>query len=258
MSRALYVAAALAGLCLASSFLAACASSKTVVEIDGAPDASISEATLDHWMQSMAGADFRDSIGTQGPRGLVSEPADYPRCIVAAKLVAPRSFFNQLKLSKAYLAERCHELHRSIKAQALSFLISTKWALVEGAERGIHVTDAEVKQAFTKLRTRAYPTESALHAYLDERQWSLSDLLYQIKRTILAGKLEPRQAAGFADVAVQQTYALEQPTGPQKGLLARTKCAPSDIVPNCSAYDSSVTASQAPAFIFLHLVRKDL
>ncbi len=127
--------------CLALSLLGGCGSD-AVVHIDGAANASISRSQLGRWMQSMVGADFREAIGARGPRGLVSEPADYSRCIDAAKLVAPRSFFNQLRLNRAGLGQVCRTLYRSVKAQALSFLIATKWAGIQGAERSVKITDA--------------------------------------------------------------------------------------------------------------------
>jgi hypothetical protein len=215
-----------------------CGGSDTVVHIGGAANASIARGTLDHWMQATMGADFRESIGVPGPRGLVSEPADYPRCIAAAKLVAPRSFFNQLQLSRAALDRACHELYRAIKAQALGFLISVQLNVAEAAERGIKITDSEVERAFEAASRRLYPSERDLQRYLAERQWSLSDLLYQLKGDVLAHRLHPKLG------------------GRRDRLLADTKCAPGYLVPGCNAYHGSAAAFPAPGVILERLVRK--
>jgi hypothetical protein len=256
MPHALRATAALVGTGLALLIPVGCGGGKTVVRISGAPTASISAATLDHWMQAMAGSDFRETIGAQGPRGLVSEPADYRRCIDAAKLVAPRSFFNQLKLSRAALNQKCHELYHSVKAQALSFLISVQWAIVEGAERDIEASDADVKRAFQQIRQRQYQTESDLHRYLAERQWSLSDLLYQLRHDILASRLHP-QSKRIADKAGGEPGYEKVVAERHDRLVARTSCARGYVVPNCGAYHGPPMVSPPPRAILGHLVRDD-
>jgi hypothetical protein len=224
----------LAGACVV--VLAGCGNGGVaVVRIGGVPHATITRSTLDHWMRATVGGDFRQIIGQQGPQGLVSEPVNYPRCINAAKLVAPRSFFNQLQLTRERLTQICQQLHRAIKAQALSYLISARWAVLEGAEQGVSVSDAEVKQTFEQTRGRQYPTERALRDYLSERQWSLADLFDHLRQHLLAKRLG-------------------RPLG--RKLLAKTICAPADIVPNCSAYRGPARVSPTPSELITHLVVK--
>jgi hypothetical protein len=161
--RIIRTSAAVAAGCLTLSLSAGCGGD-AIVQIDGATHASIGERELDQRMQSMVDADFRKAIGTQGPHGFVSEPADYPRCINAARLVAPRSFFNQLRANRAQLNQACHALYRSVKAQALSFLIAAKWTGSEAARRGVKIADADVKRANTHCVARdVVPGCSAYH-----------------------------------------------------------------------------------------------
>jgi hypothetical protein len=241
---------------VAVSIPVGCGGGKTIIHIGGAHGASIGLATLDHWMQALAGGDFREAIGAEGPRGLVSEPAHYGRCIDAAKLVAPRSFFNQLQLSRVALDQKCHELYSSIKAQALSFLISAQWALIEGAERGVEVSGAEVKRAFERIRRRQYPTEPDLRRYLTERQWSLSDLLYRLKDDLLENRLRPRSGtiAAAADGGPGYAKVLAER---RDRMIARTMCLRGYVVPGCSAYRGPPTPSPTPEAILVHLVRKN-
>jgi hypothetical protein len=109
-----------------------CGADEDIAHVDGASPPSITRATLNRSMTSLIRADFRAAVGAEGPTGLVSEPADYPRCIAAAKLIAPRSFFNQLRLTRPQILERCHLLYRSAKWQALSRLISTRQQAAAG------------------------------------------------------------------------------------------------------------------------------
>jgi hypothetical protein len=227
---------------------------KSLAQIDGVP-AKIGKATLDHWMRAMAGGDFRASIGTKGPRGLVSEPANYPECEAAARKIIPRTFTGQLKLSSAQIAQKCHELYNSIKAQALSFLISVQWTVIEGAEQGLKISNADLQREFARYRKQAYPTEADLHRFMAERQWVLSDVLYQFKRNVLVTAILPgfeakvKKAGGGEKLYTK--LALER----YKALIAKTRCVQGYVVPNCSEYHGPPTVPPAPNAIFEELVQ---
>ena len=191
---------------------------------------------LNNWMQAMASGGFRQIIGTRGPAGFVSDPANYPRCVRAAKLVAPKTFLGQQKLTDAQLNKKCHKLYEALKTQALNFLISAQWTTAEGERHGIHVSQADLKHQFDLVRKFQFPTEADLHKYLTERQWTLSIIYYQLKRNIIVTRLTPlvqRQIAaagggerGNVDVALKR----------QKTRVARTSCKPGFVVPSCKEY----------------------
>jgi hypothetical protein len=240
---------------LTVAIAAGCGGTRTLVRIGGT-SSTISTADLDHWMKALAGSDFRETIGAQGPTGLVAEPAEYSRCIDSAKLVAPRSFFNQLQLSRVQLGEKCRQLHRAVKQQALRFLISAQWAALEAAEHGLTVSDAEVRQRLRQVRTARYSTAHDLRGYLRQRQWSLSDLLYQLRYELLAGRLSPNSLAVAEEAGGRLGY---EKTVSERGnrLAARTHCARGYVVPGCSSYHGAAQpASAQPAWIIAHLVRK--
>lgn len=236
--------------------LSGCGSSGSgsLARIEGS-SASIGKATLNHWMRAMAGEDFRQSVGTKGPQGLVSEPANYSECATAARRIVPRTFTGQLKLSGAQIALKCRELYRSIKAQALSFLISVQWSVAEGAEHGIKISDALLHSEFARYRKQVYPTEADLQKYLAERRLVLSDILYELKRAIVVTRMLPKfeekiKKAGGGDQAYAK-LVLER----EKGLIAKTKCAPGYVVPNCKEYDGPPTVAPAPNVILEQFVQ---
>jgi hypothetical protein len=251
--RSAIAAAAIGAALLASS---GCGSSDSLVRLQGVPHAAISKTTLNHWMEAMVGGDFRRSIATEGPPGLASEPANYSRCFASAKLVAPRSFFNQIRANPAQIEETCHQLYRSIKAQALSFLIAAQWTIAEGAEQGITATSADVRNAFDLTRKERYPTELDLHKYLTERHWSLADLLYQIKLNVLVSRVLPKfeqqvKAAGGSEQAYAK-LALER----YAHIIERTTCDKRYVVPGCSEYHGPPTVSPSPDVILKQLTGK--
>jgi hypothetical protein len=222
----------------------------SVAYVEGAPG-SIDRVTLGHWMRALVGESVREDIGTQGPSGLVSEPADYSRCIDAAKLLAPRSFFNQLRLTRPQLERSCHQLYRSAKAQALGYLISVRWSMVEAIQRGLSVTDGEVYEAVKRLRKRIFPTEGDLRRYLAERQWSLSDLYYQTKAELLGAKLVfvPGQRVAF------DGSFFARPIEHHLNLARRTTCEPAYVVPGCKEYQGPPVVTPTPKAIIRSIVQ---
>jgi hypothetical protein len=207
-------------------------------------------------MHAMAGGDFRQSIGAEGPDGLASEPPDYRRCFAAAKLVGPRSFFNQLRLTRAQVEATCHRLHSAVKAQALSYLIAVQWVMAEAASRGVAMSEADLRQALGRLRNRFSPSRHAMLNYLTERHWSLADLLYRLKAETLAAKISLQAAKQLSALGngevVGTALALER----HRELAAKTKCAHGFVVAGCSEYRGSSASPSAPDVILKELVGK--
>jgi hypothetical protein len=254
MSRPAHILLAPLTLVLLLLTLGGCGGSASVTHIEGS-SASITKPTLDHWMRAMAGGDFRASIGTKGPRGLVSEPLDYSECAAAAAKIVPRSYTGKLKLTEAEIRAKCRELYNSIKAQALGLLISVQWTVAEGAEEGLKVSDALLHKEFARYRKQVYPTEADLSKYLAERQWVLSDVLYQLKRNILVTAILPKFEAKVKRAGGgEKTYvrlALER----YKKLIAKTKCDPGYVAPSCSEYHGPPTVLPAPNTILEEFVQ---
>lgn len=221
-------------------------SSESLTHIQGS-SASISKATLNHWMRAVLGGDFRQSVGTKGPVGLVSEPAKDSECVAAAKKLVPRSFTGQSKLSEAQLLQKCHELHEAVKAQAISYLLSAQTVALEAAEEGVVLSDAELHKEFARFRREAYPTEAELQQYMGERHLVLSDVLYAFKRNILSARITAKlQAkakqsgsggeAAFASLAVAN----------YKGMIAKTTCKAGYVAQGCKGYREPARPAPAP------------
>jgi hypothetical protein len=213
-------------------------SDESLVHMQGSSE-TITKPMLNHWMRTMAGGDFREAIGTKGPAGLVSEPANYPECEAAASKVAPKTPTGKPKPGAAQIARKCRQLYRSVKGQTLSFLLSVQWETTLGAEQGIKVSHAELQKEFENLRAQTFPTDADLRRYLEERNWVLSDIYYQLKRNIIVRRLLPNflakvKRAGGGEV-VYAKLALER----YKRQIARTSCKPGFVAPGCREYHGS-------------------
>ncbi len=242
-------------LTLLAASLAGCGGSgESLTHIKGT-SASTDKAALDHWMRAMAGGDFRASIGTKAPPGLASEPVNYSECARAAKKIVPRTLTGQLKLTDAQIRTKCGILHRSLKAQALSFLISVEWTVLEGEEEGLKVTDSLLKKEFARFRKQTYPTEADLRRYLKERQWVLSDVLYQLKRNVLVTRILPRFEAKVQKAGGGESTYTKLALQRYKDLVARTTCETGYVVPNCREYHGPPQVEPAPDAILEEFVK---
>lgn len=232
--------------CLAlAGDLAGCGgnSSGSLARFQGS-SASIDKASLNHWMRAKVGADFRASIGTKGPEGLVSEPADYAECTAAAKKIVPRSFTGKLKLSDVEIQRKCQELYGAAKEQALSALIRSQWATIEAAKVGVHVSPAFLHKEFERYRKVALPSEAELQRYLTERHWSVSDILFELRQSILDRTLRPKYAAEAKRVTGANVLLALYHTR-----VAKTTCEKGYVVPGCREYRELPGGPPAPNII---------
>jgi hypothetical protein len=208
----------------------------------------ISRSTLNHWMATLAGGDYQEIVGNSAPVGLVSEPADYPRCVAAAKTIKPKSLPASIP-NEARLKIRCRRLHTAVKEQALSYLISALWRVEEGAELGWGVSDREVARQVQELAYRDYKSPAAFRRFLASRHWSLADERYLLKRNLLDTKfLERLRARAAALGGGEKTFGKLV----QKNIAkwrAKTSCSPGYTAWQCRPGGSTAEADPPPSVL---------
>ncbi len=210
---------------------------------------------LNHWMRAMAGGDFRASNLYEAPQGLVSEPANYGECARAAKKAVPLGAGGKPLLSDAQIEQDCHELYRSIKAQAMTFLLSVQWEITMGKEQGIVVSDAQLQKEFKRYSKAFFPQEGELERYVTERHWVLSDILYQLKRNILVKSILPKFEAKVKAAGGGEATYVRLANERYAHLIARTSCKPGFIAPGCREYHGPTTVKPAPDVILEALAK---
>ena len=239
---------ALAAALLALTLASCGAGSDSLVQIKGS-SAQITKPMLDHWMRMTVANDFRSNVGTKAPVGLVSEPANYPRCIEAAKKVIARTYTRKLVLSEAAISKKCHQLYQTIKAQTIAYLLSVQWTVLEGEERGVKVSSAELQREFQRFRKASYKTPANERTYLAERHMVAADALYELKRNLLTRQLTPKFEAEVAKAGGGlRTYA-RLALARYKGLIAKTTCRAGYVVLGCRGYREPAVPLPSPSVI---------
>ena len=234
---------------LAAVSIAGCgggSSDDPVAEVGGT---AITHATLNHWMTTIIGGDFYESVAITVPKGLVSDPQNNAACRARLKTIRPH-------LSEALLKSKCHELYQAVKEQALSYLITAAVSTGEAAEAGITVGEREVKEAFDRIKAENFPKEGELQQFLAKRDWSLSDEFHRVKRDVedsrLLQKVENMLGKAGGERAVDEYY--------KKALtrwIAKTSCHVGYIVNGCRQYKAPKTPPLSPAILIEQTIRSE-
>jgi hypothetical protein len=188
-------------------------------------------------------------VGTKAPKGFAAEPANYPECAEAAKKVVPRTFTGKLKLTDAEISRKCHQLYQAIRNQAMAYLLSAQWTILEAKELGIPLSEGELHREFLRFRKEAYNSPARFQISLKERQLSLSDILYQLRRNVLVTRILPKfqakvKRAGGGE-KVYAKLALER----YRSLIAKTNCKDGYVMENCKAYRAPAKPLPSPSVI---------
>jgi hypothetical protein len=207
----------------------------TVVEVGETP---ITKATLNHWMSTLLGGDFFEIAHITPPKGMVSDPPDDSTCIADMRVVAPT-------MGAGELTGRCEELEQAVKEQALNYLISVQRLIDEGAKAGLKATPGEIQKKFAEVKSRQFSTEADLREYLAERDWTLSDELYLVKRDVLSVKLSEELVSKFRG-GLNSPALVSYVQGQTRKWTAKTACRTGYVVSVCKDY-TSADAARVPS-----------
>jgi len=225
---------------LASVGLAACGGSGSdpAAVIARVGPYAITKGMLSEWMTERIGEDFYTFNLHQAPTGLVSEPADYPACVAAAKRYTQTSGGrSQGRPSDAQLTQTCRALYLAVKEQAMEYLVSTYWSFNFYAKYGIGVNDAIAQHAFDRIHAEQYPGDAFEHMLAAHRRTDAQELLL-LKNNELAAKVRERLLSRGRHVVAAVELASEQ-----AGEAAT--CSRGYVVKYCKGYGPTLEPVQA-------------
>ena len=194
MSKLTGQIAALGAVLVTGVVLTACGSSgvpgNAVASVNGTP---ITVSTFNHWMTVAANASSASTTtGAATPKVPVPDPPAYTNCIAHLEATAPKPAKGQKKPTAAQLKTQCEQQYTSLKQSVLGYLISANWVLSEAAERGVKISDAEVKKQFNQIKSQQFPTEAAFQKFLTSTGYTVSDVLLRVKLDLLSTKLQQK------------------------------------------------------------------
>ncbi len=130
--------------------------------------------------------------GQTAPKAVVPDPPTYKNCIAHLEATAPKPAKGQPKPTAATLKTQCEQQYTALKQQVLGYLISANWVISEAAERGVKVSDAEVKKQFNQIKSQQFPKEADFQKFLASTGYTVSDLLLRVKLNSLSSKIQQK------------------------------------------------------------------
>jgi foldase protein PrsA len=183
--------------------LSACGDSgvpgNAVVKIGGD---SIKTSAFDHWI-TVAATSQQQQTGQTG-KAKVPVPPDFKECVAQKQATAPKPAKGQPKPTPATLKAQCKTEYESLRDQVLQFLISAAWIQGEAADKGVKVSDKEVKKQFDQQRQQSFPKDKDYLNFLKASGYQQEDLLYRIKVQELSNRLRTNILKGKDKVTDKQ------------------------------------------------------
>ncbi len=183
--------------------LSACGDSgvpgNAVVDIGGD---SIKTSTFDHWFKVAATTQAQQSGGTGA--AAIPDPPNFTNCIANKKKTATKPAKGQPTPTDATYKSQCQQEYNSLRDSVMQFLITSAWIEGESTDRGVKVSDTDVKKDFDKQRQQSFPKDKDYEAFLKSSGYVQEDLLYRIKVQDLTNKLRTKILAGTDKVSNAQ------------------------------------------------------
>ena len=210
----------------------------------------ITRAEVSHWMATLAGGDYYDlSRRHTIPLGLVSDPPNYGQCVTSLKAAAAASPRKIPGETGAKLLNKCHQLNRALRYQAMGLLVQVLWFVGVAGSEGLKASDAEVLDYYHKTTAPQFPKASELSAYQAARRVSTADELLLIKKNVLSQELLAKYKAQGAAATASITRAETEWT-------RKTDCSPGYVVEHCKQDkgEASAPAGTPPASVLIEQV----
>jgi foldase protein PrsA len=199
MKRYLSVLALCAFFVPAAALIAGCGGvpGNAVAEVDGD---SIDKTDFEHWMTVAA-----KSSGQKN--ATVPQPPDFKECVANARKNLPKPAKGQPKTTDAQLKAQCKQQYNQMRDQVVNLLTLSQWLEREAEERGIKLSDAEVKKSFAQEKKQSFPKEADFKKYLKQSGQTEADFLQLIRVRLLSTKIREDVIKGKDKVTDAQVKA---------------------------------------------------
>jgi foldase protein PrsA len=170
-----------------------------VVKIGSDP---IKTTVFDHWLR-VAATSAQQQTGVTG-QVAIPKPPEFTDCVANKKKSAVKPAKGQPKPTDATYKAQCEQEYTQLRDQTMQFLISSAWIEGESKDRGVKLSDTEVKKDFDKQRILSFSSNKDYLAFLKSSGNAQEDLLYRIKIQDLSNKLRTKVLEGTDKVSDAQ------------------------------------------------------
>jgi hypothetical protein len=227
------LACVLCGVIVASLSVIACGDAKPGVVVAWVDGHSIAKAELERWTAIEAVLAYETNPGKPVPSGVVPDPPAYVKCI--AHLETSEST-GEVAPTRAQLKRRCAEKRELLRRHILDILITYYWLSGDAAERGVKVTNTEIRQVLDRI----FPSAAAYRRYLSITRERPSDERLIIEKDLFDSKLlqlsEAQSKRKPTSMHQRERALIQAATAFTQKWKARTSCSAGYIVAECRQY----------------------
>jgi foldase protein PrsA len=158
-------------------------------------DEKITKAEFDHWLATAA----RGQQPPGGGEAVVPDPPNFTKCVEAkgqtpAQPGAPKPTAAQLK-------DQCEQEFEGLRDQVMQFLVTGEWIRQEADERGIKVSDQEVRQQFEDQKKQSFQKDKDYEEFLRTSGQTENDLLFRVEIDLLSNQIREDVIKGQGEVS---------------------------------------------------------
>lgn len=126
-------------------------------------------------------------VNASATGGAAPVPPKFTACIAGKKKTSP-------KLGESALKKQCQKEWDQAKTQIMTSLVQQKWYELEAKDRGIEISDAEVKARFQQLKQQSFPKEADYQKFLKTYKQTEADILKLVKASMIQEKVQQEVA----------------------------------------------------------------
>ncbi len=170
-----------------------------VAEVDGN---AIDKEEFDHWTKVVA-------LSSGQPNASVPDAPGFVKCVAQKRKTTPAPAKGQPKTTDAQLKDQCKQEYEAVRDQALQILVSFQWVEGEAEERGIKVSDAEVKKSFDEQVKQNFPKAAGFKKFLKDSGQTEADIIRRVELDLLSQKIRDEVVKGkdkVTDAQVKDFY----------------------------------------------------
>jgi foldase protein PrsA len=167
----------------------------SVATVEG--ENSIEKEDFNHWMNVAA--------KTSGqPNASVPDAPEFTKCVAAKRKTLPKPAKGQPETTDKQLKDQCKQEYNALRDQVMTLLTRFEWIEGEAKERGVKITDAEVKKNFETQKKQSFPKDADYQKFLKDNGQTEEDILQRVRLDMLSNKIREKILKGKGKVTDAQ------------------------------------------------------
>ena len=171
----------------------------SVASVDGN---EIKKDDFNHWMNVAAKS-------TGQPNASVPDAPEFTKCVAAKRKTLPKPAKGQPETTDKQLKDQCKQEYEALREQVMQLLTRFQWIDGEAKERGIKLSDADVKKSFEEQKKQAFPKDADYQKFLKQNGQSEADILERVRLDLLSNKIRDEIIKGkdkVSDAQIKDFY----------------------------------------------------